>query len=229
MNLHKSLPSGSFACKVGICVCGENSRCWNRKRGPTKVPLVGAKITITDYKAAAKRLADATVRLQTIAASTEGAADGLRAVSSLNGRQLAIHNQLVRQGDTALFNGRKISLRDLRAIGRVTGDEYSMYRLSGQRLVIRAYINEVKVTPEMAKAIKNGHFGKWAGHTHPPGWSHYPSDVDRAWLPIGQEMSVIYHDGGMTAFFRMLMEDEQFLLRMRRERWLRHFRGEGTR
>jgi hypothetical protein len=101
-------------------------------------------------------------------------------------------------------------MRDLRAIGKVTGDEYSMFRSAGQRTVIRGFGNEIAVTPEIASLIKSGGLGKWSGHTHPPGFPTVASPVDRNWLPVGQERSVIYHDRGRTYFHSSPMEDAAF-------------------
>ena len=109
------------------------------------VSLVGVKINLEQYKAAAQKLdaaAKKLAELRRIAAASEGELGKLKSIDSLTARQLGIHNELLESGAIHIFENRKVSLRDLRAIGRVTGDEYSMYRTSTRRLVIRGVGNE---------------------------------------------------------------------------------------
>ena len=62
------------------------------------------------------------------------------------------------------------SMPDLRSLGRVTEGEYSMYTQGGTRFIIRGYGHEVRVTPAMAEGLIAGRYGRWSGHTHPPGF-----------------------------------------------------------
>lgn len=127
----------------------------------------------------------------------------LQPVSTLSAKQRTIHEQLAQPGAMAKFRKREVSMSDLRAIGRVTGDEYSMYTLRAERLVIRGDGNRVVVPDQaFADALKNGAYGKWSGHTHPPGYSSDPGPEDRSNIPKNQRRSGIWADEGTELFYR---------------------------
>lgn len=127
----------------------------------------------------------------------------LQPVSTLSAKQRTIHEQLAQPGAMAKFRKREVSMSDLRAIGRVTGDEYSMYTLRAERLVIRGDGNRVVVPDQaFADALKNGAYGKWSGHTHPPGYSSDPGPEDRSNIPKNQRRSGIWADEGAEEFYR---------------------------
>ncbi len=124
-------------------------------------------------------------------------------VSTLTARQREIAAKLPNQGDMSKFHKREVSMNDLRAIGRVTGDEYSMYTLGARRLVIRGVGNKVQVPDQaFADALKAGKYGKWSGHNHPPGYMNDPGPADRPNIPDGQSRSAIWGDEGPAVFFR---------------------------
>jgi len=140
--------------------------------------------------------------ISTAPEETRGTFD-VHPASTLNARRRAIHAKLANQGDMAKFHKREVSMADLRAIGRVTGDEYSMYTLGSRRLVIRGVGNQVRVPDQaFADALRAGRHGKWSGHNHPPGYSGDPGPGDKPNLPDNQQRSAIWHDGGVTPFYR---------------------------
>lgn len=111
-------------------------------------------------------------------------------------------------------------MADLRVVGRVTGDEYSMYTRRGQRLVIRGYANEIRVTPEMAADLLAGRCGRWSGHTHPPGYPTTASTIDRSSIPVGQARSALWGEDGVDIFHRLTVEDRAFEAARMREIWM---------
>ncbi len=89
-----------------------------------------ARLPATTRKGAAAE-PDSSIAVETTpavvaSADTPTSSFALKPASTLNARQLAIHDMLPQQGDMAKFRKRDVSMADLRAIGRVTGDEYSM-------------------------------------------------------------------------------------------------------
>lgn len=130
--------------------------------------------------------------------------------SSLNARQRRLHAALQNQGDMTTVHKRAASMKDLLAIGRVTGDEYSMYTLRSERLIIRGYGNQVRASSTLANDLLAGKFGKWSGHTHPPGYSskYGPGDIQN--LPTGQDRSAVWSDTGPRPFFRDLDAELRF-------------------
>jgi hypothetical protein len=121
--------------------------------------------------------------------------------SSLSEEQAAIHTQLPQQGSFALFPTDQVSMEHLLAVGRVTGDEYSLFTNADQSLVIRGVGNQVKVSEQMLDDLLSGNYGEYVGHTHPPGFEIDPSINDRNFLgALGQEYSTIYGDAGSRIF-----------------------------
>lgn len=85
-----------------------------------------------------------------------------------------------------------------------------MYTQGGRRFIIRGHGNEIGVTPDMAEALSAGRYGRWSGHTHPPGYGIDASTFDRWSIPIGQERSALWGDGGYTIFHRTPADDIMF-------------------
>jgi hypothetical protein len=178
------------------------------------------------YKGPNRGGSAAGAREGAIASASEGAPGSLLSESSLSRRQAAIHSALPESGATGFFAKRGVSMSDLRAIGRVTGDEYSMFTLGSRRFVIRGYGNQIKAaTPELVAALKEGRYGRWSGHTHPPGYLTKASTVDREFLPTGQGRSAVWGDEGYKVFHRTPSEDVVFEVEQRR-RLMRRFYGE---
>jgi hypothetical protein len=121
----------------------------------------------------------------------------------LNKRIRGLHASLPKRGSFVLLPKRRVSMRQLRTLTRHTGDEYTMFTHKGQRLVIRGYGREMVVSEEMAAAIRAGRYGRFSGHTHPPGYSLEASLPDRALLQdLGQVRSGIWGDDGFRLFDR---------------------------
>jgi hypothetical protein len=148
-------------------------------------------------------------------------------LSSLNKRQMAVHAALNESGATAWFVKRQVSMADLRAVGRATGDEYAMFTLGRRRFVIRGFGNEIRVTDDLAIDLLAAKYGRWSGHTHPPGYLVEPSIIDRAFLPEGQVRSAVWGDGdiGYTIFHRTPLEDQMFNMELRSQLWRRFYEG----
>jgi hypothetical protein len=130
---------------------------------------------------------------EVIATARSGRLAELLPESSLTRRQLALHAELSEAGATGTFRKRDVSMNDLVALGRVTGDEYSMFTNKGSRLIIRGDGSDVVVSPEMYDDLMAGKYGRFSGHTHPPGYSVMPGPEDRPFLSkFGQERSTIW-------------------------------------
>jgi hypothetical protein len=144
-----------------------------------------------------------------IATASSGQLAELMPVSSLSKRQAAIHSALSEQGAFSMFPKRGVSMSDLRAIGRVTGDEYNMFTNGGRRLIIRGEGNAVEVSLGMYDDLLNGVYGRWSGHTHPPGYSLIPGPADRPFLSqMNQRASGIWGDEGHYVFGRNGLVDD---------------------
>jgi hypothetical protein len=138
---------------------------------------------------------------QTIATAQSGRLAELLPESSLSTRQAAIHAQLSEQGSFSTFSKRQVSMADLRDIGRVTGDEYNMFTKGGERLIIRGEGSNIRVSEQMYDDLLNGQYGKFSGHTHPPGYSIEPGPADRPFLnQMQQGRSAIWGDNGYQIF-----------------------------
>ena len=121
--------------------------------------------------------------------------------TSLSRKQIDIHTQLSEPGTFATIPKSLVSMKDLRAIGEVTGDEYNMFTKGGERLVIRGEGSNIRVSPEMYEDLLDGKYGKFSGHTHPPGYSIEPGPADRPFLRMmQQERSAIWGSDGFRIF-----------------------------
>ena len=162
----------------------------------------------------------------TIATASSGQLTELRPGTMLSRRQAEIHEKLATQGSIGEFSKKNVSMNDLRAIGQVTGDEYSMFTLGSRRLVIRGYGNEISVSQEMLDGLLAGNYGKWSGHTHPPGYSINPGPADRPFLQqMGQQRSAIWGDGGHHTFGQLPSDDAIIQSEIMRKQWSRIYGG----
>ncbi|MEO1498511.1 MAG: RHS repeat-associated core domain-containing protein [Planctomycetota bacterium] len=159
-----------------------------------------------------------------VIARADGVAGDLLPASSLNSRQSAIHAALSESGATATLRKRSVSMADLRAVTRVTGDEYTAFTQGGRRFLIRGHGNEIRVSQGLADDLRAGAYGRWSGHTHPPGFSLNPSTFDRSFLPAGQNRSAIWGDGPTPRIFhRTPADDILFESEQRTQQWRRLF------
>ncbi|HPH66317.1 MAG TPA: hypothetical protein PLF40_11250, partial [Kofleriaceae bacterium] len=166
----------------------------------------------------------ATSRTNTVANAAEANVApkqyDLKALDSLNRRQRAIHEKLPAKGAMVVVPKKTVSMSDLRAIGRVTGDEYSMYTKKGERLIIRGDGPEIIVPDQaFADALRAGKHGRWSGHTHPPGYANRPGPADRPNIPDAQSRSGIWSDDGAAPFYRTPQDDLIFEEEQRRQQW----------
>ncbi|MEO9129795.1 MAG: hypothetical protein ABI240_01165 [Sphingomonas sp.] len=117
-------------------------------------------------------------------------------------------------------------MSDLRSIGQVTGDEYNMFTNGGQRLIVRGSGNSVSVSEEMYGDILAGNYGKYSGHTHPPGYDISPSVGDRDFLTtLGQGRSAVWGDGGYQVFGRTAGDDAIIQSQINRAKMARLYGG----
>jgi len=167
-----------------------------------------------------ENMADAVKYTHSIASASSGRLRELLPLSSLNSRQRAIHEALASQGAVTQFRKKSVSMSDLRAIGRVTGDEYSVFTLKGKRTIIRGFGNEIKVSEQLYNDLVSGKYGKWSGHTHPPGYSTDPGPADRPFLlAMNQKRSAIWGDDGYYIYGPLPLDDAEIRSEIAREQW----------
>lgn len=166
---------------------------------------------------------DAKTTVIAAASEADGTSGALRPLSSLNSRQKKLHAALSERGVLVELRKDKVALHDVRAVGEVTGDEYSVYTLKGVRYVIRGRGETVTINKDVAADLISGKYGKWSGHTHPPGWTVKDSDDDRNNLPNGQLRSSIWasRSPGFSVFYKdaaakMIKEVEDRVGKMRK-------------
>lgn len=88
-----------------------------------------------------------------------------------------------------------VSMNDLLQLTNVTGDEFDMFTISGQRLLIRGQGNKVIVSLELYAEMTNGNY-RFSGYIHPPGHSIEPGPGDGPFLKdFGQDRSSIWGTG----------------------------------
>jgi LysM repeat protein len=162
----------------------------------------------------------------TIATASSGQLTELLSASTLSKRQFAIYEKLSSQGSVGKFSKKSVSMSDLRAISQVTGDEYSMFTLGSQRTVIRGYGNEISVPQNTLDNLLAGNYGKWSGHTHPPGYSINPGPADRPFLQqMGQQRSAIWGDNGHYTFGQLPSDDAMIQSEIMRKQWAKIYGG----
>ena len=139
-------------------------------------------------------------------ASSSGTTSGtsafaLQPESILSKHIRGIHSVLPESGSTAIFRKADVSMAQLKTLTQVTGDEYSMFTLKGQRFVIRGNGSDVIVSPSIHADLLTGKYGRWSGHTHPAGHSLNPGPADQPFLrAMGQKQSGIWGDAGAAPF-----------------------------
>ena len=155
--------------------------------------------------------------------SNTGPAFGeLNPVESLNKRQRELLEQLSNPGDTILVHKKSVSMNDLRQLTSVTGDEFNMFTNGSRRLIIRGSGREIEVTEEMYNDLITGVYGKFSGHTHPPGYLMEPGPNDSWFLKkMNQKRSAIWgYDGdGWLPFGQESWLTEEIQENIRREKW----------
>ena len=119
-------------------------------------------------------------------------------LKSLSKQIRQIHSAIPKQGSYAWMSKNRVSMRQLRTLTQHTGDEYMMFSVGSQRLVIRGSGSKVTVTGgaynEVIKVTILG--GRYSGHTHPPGYSLTPGPADAPFLrSLGQKTSGIWGSG----------------------------------
>ncbi len=103
--------------------------------------------------------------------------------SQLTARQRKLLKSLNRPGDIHKLNKNEVSMNDLKQLTNHTGDEFSMFTLGSRRTIIRGRGNEIKVpNQEFLDDLYAGKYGKFSGHTHPPGSLIDPGPADRPFL-----------------------------------------------
>lgn len=123
----------------------------------------------------------------------------LQPLSSLSKRQLSILDKLPKQGDYVFLPKNDVAMKDLLRLTNATGDEFNMFTKGGQRLIMRGITNSkgqkvINVPDEQFyDDLIAGKYGKFSGHTHPPGGTVSPGLGDRPFLTsMGQKQSGIW-------------------------------------
>ena len=170
----------------------------------------------------------------------------LSPITSLNKRQRELLDLLSEPGSTVIVPKKTVSMNDstvivpkktvsmndLRQLTNVTGDEFNMFTKSGRRLIIRGSGNTISISKEMYDDLMAGVYGKFSGHTHPPGHSLDPGPADEGFLrSLGQKRSSVWgnsdgHNEGWRPFgdspWETLMVREQ----LRREMMIKFYGSE---
>lgn len=142
----------------------------------------------------------------------------LNPIASLNKRQRKLLESLSKPGATVTLRKNSVSMNDLLQLTNVTGDEFNMFTLKGERLIIRGQGNKITVSRELYNEIIGGSY-RFSGHTHPPGYSIEPGPSDGPFLrDLGQQRSGIWgtgkdkygnsYNGGLLFGSDSLMTDE---------------------
>ncbi|UEQ78219.1 hypothetical protein [Chryseobacterium arthrosphaerae] len=118
----------------------------------------------------------------------------LQPKSSLKERQLSILEKLPKSGDYIFLPKKSVAMKDLLKITNVTGDEFNMFTLGSRRLIIRGEGTVIRVPDkQFFEDLTAGRYGKFSGHTHPPGYDVKPGPADRPFLiDMKQEKSGIW-------------------------------------
>jgi RHS repeat-associated protein len=152
-------------------------------------------------KPAGAKLKQASKRIAT--ASSESGFGARIPYKDLNAQIRRIHGELPEAGSSHIFPKKSVSMRQLRTLTKHTHDEYMMFTKGNQRLVIRGKKGQIGVSPQMLDDIIAGKYGKWSGHTHPPGHSLKPGPGDQPFLrELKQKQSGIWGDDGENPFDR---------------------------
>jgi len=116
----------------------------------------------------------------------------------LDNRQQKVLDELPEAGSRATFRKEDVSMSDLSAMTAKTGDEFAMFTLGNERVVMRGDERSVSLSKdEIKQMVARGY--KWSGHTHPGGSKTVlrASEADREALSLfNQRTSVIYNSVG---------------------------------
>jgi hypothetical protein len=127
----------------------------------------------------------------------------------LKGRQARLLAQLTRPGSRILIAKKLVSIRDLGALTAACSDEFALFTLGGQRLLVRGDQRSIWLTPRQLQALATAGY-RFSGHSHPRRQqqgdviSVSASDGDRAVLHkifSKQKQSVIIDSGGNRNVF----------------------------
>ncbi|OWQ43759.1 hypothetical protein CDL60_28530 [Roseateles noduli] len=184
------------------------------------------RIAVADGFASLGMPSEVSIGNMEIASAGKGSFVPLQPESSLTAGQAGIHAQLPKPGSSNVFQGEKILMEDLRAIGQVTGDEYNLFHKEGQSLVIRGNGSSIEVSPEMYGDLLDGVYGRFEAHTHPPGYSIDPGPADRPFLAkMRQEYSEIWGDDGVYIFGQHGIADDLRIQSELNSKMWRHLYG----
>ena len=121
----------------------------------------------------------------------------------LDNRQQRVLDELPETGRMAVFRKDDVSMLDLSALTAKTGDEFAMFTLGNERIVIRGDEKSVTLREEdVRRMVAQGY--KWSGHTHPGDSELFlcPSIGDKRVLKaFKQKTSVIYNSVGQYSTF----------------------------
>ena len=138
------------------------------------------------------------------------------ASSELSKRQAALLEQLTQPGTSTVIKKSDVSLNDLAALTKHTGNEFGMFTFGSQRTVIRGYSNDLGLSEnQIFDFALSGH--RFSGHTH-PGITNTvltPSTGDTNVLRLFNEMdtqrkSVILNSQGDFRVFSSNPFDDMF-------------------
>ena len=142
----------------------------------------------------------------TVSSSIEQGARGRpSAISTMVGvelstRQQALLSDLPNTRAEVIVQKNSVSMTDLAALSAATGDEFAMFTLKGDRLIVRGDERRVYIGDDRAIAL-NAEGYRFSGHTHTKllhnGMELEPSDGDYGILKyFDQKESVIYNIKG---------------------------------
>jgi hypothetical protein len=121
----------------------------------------------------------------------------------LDNRQQRVLDELPETGGRAVFRKEDVSMLDLSALTAKTGDEFAMFTLGSERVVMRGDKGSVRLSKEEVKRMAAQGY-RWSGHTHPGDNRTFlrPSDADKKVLnAFNQDTSVIYNSVGQYQTF----------------------------
>ncbi|MEC3874310.1 hypothetical protein [Chryseobacterium salviniae] len=151
----------------------------------------------------------------------------LEPVSSLKKRQLSILEKLKESGDYAFLPKKGVSMKDLLKLTNVTGDEFNMFTLGSRRLIMRGKNNVIKVpNQQFLDELTQGKYGKFSGHTHPPGSSITPGPLDRPFLDkMNQKRSAIWGNTVDEPYIFGSLPTDDILIRSEIDRlkWIKYY------
>lgn len=124
----------------------------------------------------------------------------------LNRQQQILLDKLPDYGSRATIDKDAVSMIDLSALTAKTDNEFAMFTLGSERLIVRGDTESVPITVQDAAELNRQGY-KWSGHTHVGGTKNdlRPSRGDRVILKVfNQPTSVIYNSVGQYQTFTYL-------------------------